>query len=87
MLKNKTIKVTAHAKVNLTLHVVGQRANGYHDLQSLVCLTEFGDQIHLSLCLNLDFTLQGHMPLVFQWMIAIWLFRRLSSWRTNIPGH
>lgn len=45
---SKTIKVTAHAKVNLTLHVVGQRANGYHELHSLVCLTEFGDQIHLS---------------------------------------
>ena len=48
MSTSKTIKVTAHAKVNLTLHVVGQRANGYHELQSLVCLTEFGDQIHLS---------------------------------------
>ena len=45
---SKTIKVTAYAKVNLTLHVVGQRANGYHELHSLVCLTEFGDQIHLS---------------------------------------
>ncbi|MGB0570334.1 MAG: 4-(cytidine 5'-diphospho)-2-C-methyl-D-erythritol kinase, partial [Paracoccaceae bacterium] len=41
MSTSKTIKVTAHAKVNLTLHVVGQRANGYHELHSLVCLTEF----------------------------------------------
>ena len=59
MLKNKTIKVTAHAKVNLTLHVVGQRANGYHDLQSLVCLTEFGDQIHLSPASEFGFHVTG----------------------------
>ena len=59
MLKNKTIKVTAHAKVNLTLHVVGQRANGYHDLQSLVCLTEFGDQVHLSPASEFGFHVTG----------------------------
>ena len=55
----KMIKVTAHAKVNLTLHVVGQRANGYHELQSLVCLTEFGDQIHLSPAAGFSFQVIG----------------------------
>ena len=55
----KMIKVTAHAKVNLTLHVVGQRANGYHELQSLVCLTEFGDQIHLSPATDFSFQVIG----------------------------
>ena len=55
----KMIKVTAHAKVNLTLHVVGQRANGYHELQSLVCLTEFGDQIHLSPAADFSFQVIG----------------------------
>ena len=55
----KSIKVTAHAKVNLTLHVVGQRANGYHEMQSLVCLTEFGDQIHLSPAADFSFQVIG----------------------------
>ena len=55
----KTIKVIAHAKVNLTLHVVGQRANGYHELQSLVCLTEFGDQIHLTPDVDFSFQVTG----------------------------
>ena len=55
----KMIKVTAHAKVNLTLHVVGQRANGYHELQSLVCKTEFGDQIHLSPAADFSFHVIG----------------------------
>jgi 4-diphosphocytidyl-2-C-methyl-D-erythritol kinase len=36
----------AHAKINLTLHVTGKRADGYHVLDSLVLFTEFGD--HLS---------------------------------------
>ena len=56
---SKTIKVTAHAKVNLTLHVVGQRADGYHELHSLVCLTEFGDQIHLSPTAEFSFQVIG----------------------------
>lgn len=56
---SKTIKVTAHAKANLTLHVVGQRANGYHELQSLVCLTEFGDQIYLSPAADFTFQVTG----------------------------
>jgi 4-diphosphocytidyl-2-C-methyl-D-erythritol kinase len=45
--------------VNLTLHVVGQRANGYHELHSLVCLTEFGDQIHLSPAAEFSFQVIG----------------------------
>jgi 4-diphosphocytidyl-2-C-methyl-D-erythritol kinase len=38
----------APAKVNLTLHVTGQRADGYHLLDSLVVFTEMGDVIALS---------------------------------------
>ena len=36
---------TAHAKVNLALHVTGQKDNGYHLLDTLVVFTEFGDVI------------------------------------------
>lgn len=37
----------APAKINLTLHVTGQRADGYHLLDSLVVFADMGD--HLSL--------------------------------------
>ena len=38
---------TAHApaKINLTLHVTGRRADGYHMLDSLVVFADLGDQI------------------------------------------
>lgn len=31
------------AKLNLFLHITGRRADGYHDLQSVFCLIDFGD--------------------------------------------
>lgn len=39
------LSLTAHAKVNLALHVTGQREDGYHLIESLVAFTDFGDQI------------------------------------------
>ncbi len=42
------MKYLARAKINLALHVTGQRADGYHLLDSLVCFTDFGDQLTLS---------------------------------------
>ncbi len=41
------VKGTAHAKLNLTLHVTGKLPNGYHELDSLVVFTEFGDHLEL----------------------------------------
>lgn len=35
----------AYAKVNLTLHVKGQRADGYHELSSLVGFAEVADRL------------------------------------------
>jgi 4-diphosphocytidyl-2-C-methyl-D-erythritol kinase len=35
----------APAKVNLALHVVGQRNDGYHLIESLVVFTRFGDRV------------------------------------------
>ncbi len=40
--------VTARAKINLALHVVGRRADGYHELESLVAFAEVGDRLEIA---------------------------------------
>jgi 4-diphosphocytidyl-2-C-methyl-D-erythritol kinase len=52
------LSITAHAKVNLMLHVTGREQSGYHTLQSVFAFTEFGDQITLNPAssLSIDFT-------------------------------
>ncbi len=51
-------KYLAAAKVNLALHVTGRLSNGYHQLDSLVTFTEFGDLISVEpaddLCLSIS---------------------------------
>ena len=41
--------IKAPAKINLALHVTGQRADGYHVLDSLVVFTGFGDDLTFTL--------------------------------------
>lgn len=42
---DRVVEATALAKVNLALHVTGQRENGYHDLESLVVFADLGDEL------------------------------------------
>ena len=54
----------APAKINLTLHVTGQRADGYHLLDSLVVFAEAGDRIHTGpgpLALRLEGPMAGNL--------------------------
>ena len=41
------LRDTAKAKVNLTLEVLGRRADGYHEVRSLVGFTALGDGLEL----------------------------------------
>ena len=43
-----SLTVPAPAKLNLFLHVTGRRADGYHTLESLMVLLDFGDLLTLS---------------------------------------
>lgn len=49
----------APAKVNLYLHVVGRRADGYHLLDSLVVFADDGDAVTVAPSEDLRFTLTG----------------------------
>jgi len=42
-----TLLEKAPAKINLTLRVLGRRADGYHELESLVAFADFGDVLTL----------------------------------------
>ena len=42
------IRVGAPAKLNLYLHVTGRRADGYHELDSLVTFTALGDTLEIA---------------------------------------
>lgn len=54
-----TIKASAPAKVNLTLHVTGQRDDGYHLLDSLVVFAGVADQIAASTAPDLRISVTG----------------------------
>lgn len=52
-------KVFAPAKVNLTLHVTGQRADGYHLLDSLVVFADVGDWLTIEPADEISLTVSG----------------------------
>lgn len=49
----------APAKINLTLEVLGQRTDGYHELQSLVAFADVGDVLTLDISMPLGVTTSG----------------------------
>lgn len=49
----------APAKVNLSLHVLGRRADGYHELESLVAFAGVGDTLTLSPGRSLSLAVEG----------------------------
>ena len=53
------IRVGAPAKLNLYLHVTGRRADGYHELDSLVTFTALADTLEIAPADSLDLTVKG----------------------------
>ena len=54
-----TVRVFAPAKINLTLHVTGQRDDGYHLLDSLVAFAGVGDWVSVANSDGLTLTVMG----------------------------
>jgi len=54
---NKPFKFPAPAKLNLFLHVVGLRNDGYHELETLFQFLDYGDTIEITVTTNSDITL------------------------------
>jgi SpoVK/Ycf46/Vps4 family AAA+-type ATPase len=56
------LSITAPAKINLFLHVVGQRSDGYHLLQSVFQLIDLSDEVILSRREDGDIIRQNPLP-------------------------
>jgi len=52
-------RIFAPAKINLFLHVTGRRADGYHDLQTVFQLLDFGDTLDVTANDSGRVTLEG----------------------------
>ena len=48
-MSNRSIETLSPAKLNLFLHVTGQRANGYHELQTAFQLLDWGDRMRFEI--------------------------------------
>ncbi len=46
---NSTLSLISPAKLNLFLHITGRRADGYHQLQTVFQLLNYGDQLDFTL--------------------------------------
>ena len=44
----KSLHLTSPAKLNLFLHITGRRADGYHELQTIFQLLDYGDAMELA---------------------------------------
>ncbi len=55
----QTLTERAPAKINLTLHVTGRRADGWHTLESLVALSRGGDTLSLAEGEPLSLSVEG----------------------------
>ncbi|MEP4145640.1 MAG: 4-(cytidine 5'-diphospho)-2-C-methyl-D-erythritol kinase [Halioglobus sp.] len=56
---SKALTLLSPAKLNLFLHITGQRANGYHELQTLFQLLNWGDTLQFAADNSGKVTLRG----------------------------
>lgn len=48
VMTSPTLRLLAPAKLNLFLHITGRRADGYHELQTLFQLLDYGDRLEFN---------------------------------------
>lgn len=56
------LSLPAPAKLNLFLHIVGRRPDGYHELQTLFQLLDYGDELHFSPAPDGSLSLEPELP-------------------------
>ncbi|MDO8330430.1 MAG: 4-(cytidine 5'-diphospho)-2-C-methyl-D-erythritol kinase [Fluviicoccus sp.] len=56
------LTLPAPAKLNLFLHITGRRADGYHTLQTLFALLDYGDTLHFTVVDSPDIRVEPALP-------------------------
>lgn len=81
-----TIEAFAPAKINLTLHVTGQRADGYHLLDSLVAFADVGDRLWLTPESEMRLTIEGPFAegVPCDRRNLVWQAAELAGWTGHI---
>ncbi len=76
----------APAKVNLTLHVLGRRADGYHALESLVAFAGAGDTLTLESAAELSLAVDGPTAGVAGAQGGNLVLKAARELRDRVPG-
>jgi 4-diphosphocytidyl-2-C-methyl-D-erythritol kinase len=84
-----SVRETARAKVNLTLHIKGKRSDGYHELESLVVFADVCDELVFSPASEDSVSLEGPFAgLVGGDNLVLKAKRAVASWLgLAIGGH
>lgn len=81
-----SLAATARAKINLTLHVRGRRADGMHELESLVAFADLADQLTLEPGAPLALTVSGPTAQTAGAVADNLVLRAVAALAANVPG-
>lgn len=81
------LSLLSPAKLNLFLHITGRRADGYHQLQTLFQLLDYGDQLDFELLDEDDLQLIPELPgVAFENNLIIRAAKALLPYRKKLCG-
>jgi 4-diphosphocytidyl-2-C-methyl-D-erythritol kinase len=86
MTTESLLSESAPAKVNLTLRVLGKRADGYHDLESLVVFARVADRLTLSPGSVLDLGVDGPTAAAAGGLSDNLVLRAAQALAARVPG-
>ncbi|WP_027330250.1 4-(cytidine 5'-diphospho)-2-C-methyl-D-erythritol kinase [Marinimicrobium agarilyticum] len=88
---NDALTLLAPAKLNLCLHILGRRADGYHELQTAFQLLDYGDQLTFTPLKDEQLLLTPEIPSLPREQNLIWraaqLLKPFARNRTGVHIH
>lgn len=82
-----TLTLLSPAKLNLFLHITGRRADGYHNLQTLFQLLDYGDTLSFTPNSQGRISLQPEIPgVAFEQNLIIKAVRALEPFKSHSDG-